>query len=56
MEKEKVHRVSTLVPVDSPIGEEMVIFRSNRGSKKHSHVKKDMRVEIYKRGRPLVRL
>ncbi len=47
---QNTHRVSSRLPVDSPIGEEMVIFRSNRGSKKHSHVTEGMRVEIYGKG------
>jgi hypothetical protein len=40
------HEVSTKVPVDSRIGEEMVIFRSARRPHEHDNVLRGQRVEI----------
>jgi hypothetical protein len=43
---ETAHQVSTRVPVDSLVGEEMVIFRSSRGSRRHDGVLRGRCVEI----------
>lgn len=44
------HEVTSRVPVDSKIGEQMVVFRSSRGRRLHDHVKDGQRVEIVRSG------
>jgi hypothetical protein len=47
------HRVTTKVPVDALVGEEMVIFRTSRRPYKHNYVAKGERVEIWQGKRML---
>jgi hypothetical protein len=47
------HRISTKVPVDTPVGQEMVIFRSSRGKRRHDKVVADQTVVLYRGRRDL---
>ena len=47
------HCVTTQVPVDSSIGEEMVIFRSSRFPFKHNDVREGCRITLEKRNKVL---